>query len=74
MAECPLLGGCIFFNDKMASMPALSDMLKKRYCRKSYALCARYLVADTLGRDKVPENLTPNQTERADDLILKSNS
>jgi hypothetical protein len=32
MAECECMGGCPFFSDKMANMPAMAAGFKKRYC------------------------------------------
>ena len=29
MAECELINGCIFFNDKMLNMPATAELLQK---------------------------------------------
>jgi hypothetical protein len=69
MANCALLEKCIFFNDKMASMPATSDMVKKRYCLKDHTACARYMVFSALGREKVPQDLFPNNVDRAKSVI-----
>ncbi len=66
---CPLVGGCAFFNDKMQNMPATTDMLKTRYCEGSYERCARYMVADKLGRPSVPGDLFPNEQDTAEGLI-----
>ena len=58
MAACECLEGCIFFNDKMAEMPSMADLLKDRYCRGEYASCARYRVFKAIGRENVPEEDT----------------
>lgn len=71
MADCELLPGCLFFNDKMASMPAAADMMKSRYCHGNKSNCARYMVYQKLGRPKVPPDLYPGDLERAK-LILSS--
>lgn len=68
MADCELLAKCIFFNDKMANMPAMAEMLKKKYCRGDNSTCARYVVCKALGREKVPGDLTPSQLDRAKKL------
>ena len=65
MADCSLLEKCIFFNDKMSSMPASADMLKKRFCLKDSSTCARYMVCVNLGRENVPADLFPNHIEQA---------
>ena len=71
MAECELLGGCVFFNDKMANIPATAEMMKNRLCRGNKLECARYMVYKKLGRPKVPPDLYPNDVERAK-LIISS--
>jgi hypothetical protein len=69
MADCECLKGCPFFNDKMASRPATSEMYKNAYCRGSNVQCARYIVFSALGREAVPVDLFPNQVDRAYDVI-----
>ncbi len=71
MAECPRLAKCIFFNDKMAQMPALANMYKQSYCRCDFEDCARFVVAARLGPEKVPVNLYPNDREGAQKLIVQ---
>jgi hypothetical protein len=69
MAECSLLPKCIFFNDKMATMPAAADMMKKKFCLKDSSTCARFMVCSALGRERVPLDLFPNNVDRAKALI-----
>ncbi len=69
MAECECLEQCPFFNDRMASKPATSEMFKKAYCRGDNNRCARYMVFSALGGAAVPADLFPNQVERARDVI-----
>jgi hypothetical protein len=69
MADCECLAGCPFFNDKMASMPALAGMLKSRYCKGNSADCARHMVFKARGKPKVPPDLFPNQVDRAKAVI-----
>lgn len=64
MADCECLQGCPFFHDKMENMPAMSDILKKRYCHEDWVECARHQVFARLGREGVPSDLFPNQTDR----------
>ncbi len=71
MADCELLAGCLFFNNKMVNMPATAELMKSRYCRDDNSECARYMVYQKLGRPKVPIDLAPNNIERAK-LILSS--
>lgn len=69
MAECEKLEGCPFFHDKMRNMPAMADIIKKRYCLGSNAECARYKVFRTLGPGTVPDDLFPGDQEYAERLI-----
>lgn len=69
MAECECLAKCIFFNDKMASMPAMASLMKRRYCQEDNSNCARWIVRSALGPTNVPVDLFPNQMDRARSLI-----
>jgi hypothetical protein len=69
MADCELTAKCLFFNDKMANMPSMASMMKRKYCQGDFESCARYMVCKALGRDKVPADLSPSQTDRAKQLI-----
>jgi hypothetical protein len=69
MAECKSLSTCPFFNDKMADMPSVAIVLKKRYCLGNNALCARFMVSSAIGKEKVPLDLFPEEVDRAEELI-----
>jgi len=69
MADCEMLATCIFFNERMASMPATAGLLKSRFCEGTWEACARYRVCKGLGREKVPKDLFPNQADVADRLL-----
>jgi hypothetical protein len=69
MAECVCLSGCPFFNDRMKGLEAVKDSMKKRYCLGDSSNCARYMIFKSLGKEKVPADLVPNQTERAMEII-----
>jgi hypothetical protein len=69
MADCVCLATCIFFNDKMAHMPGLADLYKRNYCRGDNSQCARYRVYKAKGRDKVPADLFPTETDRAETIL-----
>ncbi len=72
MADCECLAKCPFFNDKMANMPSMAEMMKNRYCRDEYHTCARYRVFKALGREAVPLDLFPNQPENAEVLLASA--
>jgi len=69
MADCEMMNNCPFFNDRMKNMPALSNIYKKNYCLGDFEKCARFLVRQKLGKEKVPGDLFPNQSQRALELI-----
>ncbi len=69
MADCELLKGCLFFNDRMAKTPAVADMMKNAYCRGDNGRCARYMVFRKLGQPAVPPDLPPNDVGRAVKII-----
>ena len=69
MADCDCLPGCPFFNDRMENMPKIAGMMKKGYCQGDFMNCARHMVKEALGKEKVPSNLFPNQIEKAKALI-----
>ncbi len=72
MSDCEKLLTCIFFNDKMKNAPATAQIYKKSYCQGNNANCARYLVLKTLGADKIPVDLFPNEAQRAKKIINDS--
>jgi len=71
MAECEWLTKCIFFNDKMASLPATAELMKSNYCKNNHTSCARYVVAKELGKEAVPIDLFPSETMKAKILLTK---
>ncbi len=68
---CPSIESCPFFNDKMADMPAVTDNIKREYCNGDYTKCARYIVAQALGKENVPADLFPMNADRANELVAK---
>jgi len=70
MTDCEYLEKCPFFNDKLEKMPKASDMMKKIYCRWDYTRCARYSIAITMGKSKVPDDLFPGDNHRANEMLL----
>jgi len=71
--ECPSLRICPFFNNKMKDMPAAAELLKKRYCLGDNSQCARFMVASKLGKERVPADLFPGQTDRAREILKGAN-
>lgn len=71
MADCDLLKGCLFFNDKMPMESGVGSLYKQRFCQGDNSKCARYTIATSLGREKVPHDLYPNMDEKAKEIIAK---
>ncbi len=69
MALCECLSGCPFFHDKMDNMPAMSNLIKNKFCKGDNTQCARYIVFKALGKNAVPSDLFPTQIERAKKLV-----
>jgi len=69
MEKCPYLPGCVFFNDKMLGKPATAELYKQTYCLDSPKQCARLIVREALGKEKVPADLFPNDRARADAIL-----
>ncbi|MBN2628051.1 MAG: hypothetical protein JXA95_15390 [Spirochaetales bacterium] len=67
MADCENLGGCPFFNGEN------DEEMKTKYCKNNNLNCARYMVSNSCGKDKVPADLAPNEKEKAY-LIIVENS
>jgi hypothetical protein len=69
MANCSCITGCPFFLDRLGLKPALAELYKKSYCQGAWNTCARFMVAQALGKTCVPGDLFPNQSERAAQLL-----
>ncbi len=75
MAGCECLAKCPFFNEMMSNMPATSGMMMRRYCLgDDKEKCARYMVFKSLGREKVPVDLYPNEIDLARKTISTGKS
>lgn len=72
MADCELLQGCAFFNDRMSHVAGPSELFKDLYCRRDSSNCARYMIAKKLGMEAVPLDLAPNYVEMAREYIARS--
>ena len=72
MADCELLDGCPFFNDRLKNRSGMTELFKRQYCRTDNSECARHMVFEALGREHVPPDLFPNAVEKARQIIGKS--
>ena len=71
MEECEFITKCAFFSDRMKTLPTVAKMMKKRYCEGDKDECARYQLASTIGKNQVPSDLFPHQTDIANDIIKR---
>ena len=71
MAECEFIDSCPFFQGKLAEKAVEVEELKEKYCRTNNLHCARYMVATAVGKDKVPPDLYPNETDVAYKIIAE---
>lgn len=71
MADCERLPHCIFIKEKLAKTPDSLEIFIERYCQGDYSKCARHKVFRTIGKEAVPEDLYPFETERAEAIIYK---
>lgn len=69
MSKCELIEKCIFFENQIIEMPSTATAFKQLYCEQNYEKCARYMVAKTIGFDKVPDDLYPGQRDQAEKII-----
>ena len=69
MGDCEYVQGCLFFTDKLESMPSVSELLKNEYCRGRFRECARYQVLKAVGRERVPPDLFPQQGDRVAAIV-----
>ncbi len=71
MSDCEFHAGCAFYAGTAKAMPADADTLKQNYCLSNPLHCSRFLVANALGPDRVPDDLMPPQKERAYLLVAQ---
>lgn len=72
MGECEFINKCPFFNTISGDETSIIDDLKEKYCRTNNLNCARYMISMAVGAEAVPEDLYPNQKDRAYEIISGS--
>ena len=69
MAECELIGGCLFFNTSHTG-GSVEDMYKANYCQRDNRKCARFIVWLVLNdRTLIPDGLYPNMLDRVESIV-----
>ena len=73
MATCEKLPKCPFYQGKMDINSGLGAMYKKKYCEGDKTICARYIISTKLGPEFVNNNIYPNMTDVANNLLKEHN-
>jgi len=72
MSGCERLDKCPIVNDSKNGTAADFEKIKEKYCTDNYANCARYMVLTSVGGDFVPNDLLPEQVEKAKEIIAEA--
>ena len=72
MAACEKLEKCPFYQGKMSMDSGIGSMYKQKYCEGDKTICARYMVATTVGPDFVTTSLYPNMTEQEKKIMAEN--
>jgi len=67
MPNCPKLENCLFFQDQLDSLPAVSQSAKIVFCRGAFSNCARFIVSEKKGQ--VPDDLFPADGKKLEQLL-----
>lgn len=65
MGNCEFIEKCPFFNDQLANKPDEIEQMKEKFCKSNNLNCARYMVVNSLGKEKMPTDLYPDEKTRA---------
>lgn len=74
MEACEHIDKCTFFSGRMSNQPFTLKLFKDRYCTREKNNCARYVVSSKLGENCVPNDLLPNQIEKAYSILTSNPS
>jgi len=65
---CVYHESCPFFASVTGYSPELNHMMKHRFCLEDSTGCARFIALNAIGRENVPLDLLPSDTDRLADL------
>lgn len=65
MANCDIFDSCPFAQGQLTDRAGEVEQLKEAYCDSNSLHCARYMIHSSLGADKVPGDLYPDQKDKA---------
>ena len=71
MGECELIDKCPFFSGQLADKPVEIEDLKEKFCKNNNLNCARYMIANALGKEHMPPNLYPHEKAVAYGVIAE---
>lgn len=69
MNECEFASQCPFYNNQSENMGPNAEELKNSYCHGNNLHCALYMIASSLGPDKIPKDILPGEKEKAFAII-----
>ena len=64
MAVCDIFESCPFAQGKLPDRPDRESLIEG-YCNSNNLHCARYMVYSSAGADKVPDDLYPDEKDKA---------
>lgn len=73
VGNCEFIEKCPFFAGALADKPVEVDELKEKYCKNNNLNCARYMLAQALGKEHMPPDLYPHEKTVAYQLIAEKN-
>jgi len=71
MNECEFIKTCPFFLGELAEKPVKTEEMKEKYCRNNNLNCARYMISQAAGPEKIPADLYPNEKDIAYQIIAE---
>lgn len=66
---CKYAANCPVFTAALGPLPHIGLRYRKAYCRGGWDECARFAVAEAVGRAGVPAGLLPNESQTARELV-----
>lgn len=73
MRRCEFIEKCPFFLGKLAEKPGQIEELKNKYCENNNLNCARYMIAQSVGKELMPPDLYPDEKTVAYEIIAENN-
>jgi hypothetical protein len=52
-------------DERLSGLPGIADLFRHKYCEGDHTQCARHILAELVGRDRVPSRLMPNDHDSA---------